>query len=115
VHVFGDVVVFLDDDPKAAQARRRRLDELAGAEYRSDAEIFVGTPGQLADLLLEWQAAGLSGFRMRPASLPHDLIQITDNLIPELRRRGRFRSAYESATLRGLLGLPRPADRYAIA
>jgi len=52
---------------------------------------------------------------MRPASLPHDLIQITDNLIPELRRRGRFRSAYESATLRGLLGLPRPADRYAIA
>jgi alkanesulfonate monooxygenase SsuD/methylene tetrahydromethanopterin reductase-like flavin-dependent oxidoreductase (luciferase family) len=115
VHVFGDVVVFLDNEPKAAQARRRRLDELAGTEYRSDAEIFVGTPGQLADVLLDWHDAGLSGFRLRPATLPHDLIQITENLVPELRRRGRFRTAYESATLRGLLGLPRPADRYAIA
>jgi alkanesulfonate monooxygenase SsuD/methylene tetrahydromethanopterin reductase-like flavin-dependent oxidoreductase (luciferase family) len=115
VHVFGDLVVFLDDEPKAAQARRRRLDDLAGVEYRSDAEIFVGTPGQLADLLLDWHDAGLSGFRLRPAALPHDLTQITENLVPELRRRGRFRTAYESPTLRGLLGLPRPADRYAIA
>jgi alkanesulfonate monooxygenase SsuD/methylene tetrahydromethanopterin reductase-like flavin-dependent oxidoreductase (luciferase family) len=115
VHLFGDVVVFLDDEPKVAQARRRRLDELAGTEYRSDAQIFVGTPGQLADVLLDWHDAGLSGFRLRPATLPHDLIQITDSLVPELRRRGRFRTAYESTTLRGLLGLPRPADRYSIA
>jgi alkanesulfonate monooxygenase SsuD/methylene tetrahydromethanopterin reductase-like flavin-dependent oxidoreductase (luciferase family) len=113
VHIFGDLVVFLDDEPKAAQARRRRLDDLAGTEYQSDAEIFAGTAGQLADILQEWHAAGLSGFRLRPAALPHDLAQITDNLVPELRRRGLFRTAYESATLRGLLGLPRPADRYA--
>ena len=113
VHIFGDLVVFLDDEPNAAQARRRRLDDLAGTEYQSDGEIFVGTPGQLADILQEWHAAGLSGFRLRPAALPHDLVQITENLVPELRRRGLFRTAYESATLRGLLGLPRPADRYA--
>ena len=53
LHIFGDVVVFLDDTPQAAQARQRRLDDLAGHEYRSDAEIFVGTPAQLADLLQE--------------------------------------------------------------
>ena len=87
----------------------------AGAEYRSDAEIFAGTPGQLADILQDWSAAGLSGFRLRPATLPHDLVQITETLAPELRRRGLFRTAYEAATLRGLLGLPRPADRYATA
>jgi hypothetical protein len=75
----------------------------------------VGTPGQLADVLLDWHHGGLSGFRLRPATLPHDLIQITEKLVPELRRRGRFRTGYESATLRGLLGLRRPADRYAIA
>ena len=115
VHIFGDLVVFLDDTPKAAQARRRRLDDLAGTEYRSDAEIFIGTPGELADLLQEWHAAGLSGFRLRPAALPHDLTQITEGLVPELRRRGLFRTAYEAATLRGLLGLTRPANRYAIA
>jgi alkanesulfonate monooxygenase SsuD/methylene tetrahydromethanopterin reductase-like flavin-dependent oxidoreductase (luciferase family) len=115
VHIFGDLVVFLDGEPKAAHARRRRLDDLAGTEYRSDAAIFVGTPTELADILQEWHAAGLSGFRLRPATLPHDLIQVTEGLVPELRRRGLFRSGYEAATLRGLLGLPRPANRYAIA
>jgi alkanesulfonate monooxygenase SsuD/methylene tetrahydromethanopterin reductase-like flavin-dependent oxidoreductase (luciferase family) len=115
LHIFGDLVVFLDDTVASAQARRRRLDSLAGGEYRSDAQVFVGSPGQLADLLQEWHAAGLSGFRLRPATLPHDLVQITELLIPELRRRGLFRTGYEADTLRGLLGLVRPASRYAIA
>src|ERR1700677_4670897 len=115
VHVFGDVVVFLDDDATAAQARRHRLDELAGAEYHSDAAIFAGTPEELADVLQEWHAAGLTGFRLRPAALPHDLLQITEGLVPELRRRGLFRTAYDATTLRGLLGLSRPANRYALA
>ena len=115
VRVFGDLLVFLDRTQSEAQTRRRRLDDLAGVEYRSDAEIFVGTPAQLADVLQEWQAAGLSGFRLRPATLPHDLVQITEGLVPELRRRGLFRTAYEADTLRGLLGLGRPANRYAIA
>jgi alkanesulfonate monooxygenase SsuD/methylene tetrahydromethanopterin reductase-like flavin-dependent oxidoreductase (luciferase family) len=115
LHVFGDLLVFLDEHPKAAQARRRRLDDLAGSEYQSDAHIFVGTPTELADVLQEWHTAGLSGFRLRPAALPHDLTQITEGLVPELRRRGLFRAGYESATLRGLLGLPLPVNRYAIA
>lgn len=110
--VFADLVVVLDDTLDAARARRERLDALAGAEYRSDAEIFMGTPGQLADLLEAWHTAGAAGFRLRPASLPHDLQQITDVLVPELQRRGLFRQSYEASTLRGLLGLPRPANRY---
>ncbi|WP_135453432.1 LLM class flavin-dependent oxidoreductase [Mycobacterium sp. DL99] len=112
VRAFADLVVFLDDTTDAAQARRDRLDELAGAEYRSDAEIFVGTASQLADLLQDWHTAGATGFRLRPASLPHDLQQITDALVPDLQRRGLFRKAYEASTLRGLLGLTRPANRY---
>ncbi|MGW6487859.1 LLM class flavin-dependent oxidoreductase [Streptomyces sp. NPDC055056] len=113
VHVFGDLVVFLDDDPGAAQARRERLDASAGEPYTSDARIFAGTPAQLADLLQELAAAGLSGFRLRPAVLGHDLPAITRGLVPELQRRGVFRTAYEADTLRGLLGLPRPANRFA--
>jgi hypothetical protein len=38
---------------------------------------------------------------------------MVDLLVPELQRRGAFRSGYEADTLRGLLGLPRPASRYA--
>jgi alkanesulfonate monooxygenase SsuD/methylene tetrahydromethanopterin reductase-like flavin-dependent oxidoreductase (luciferase family) len=113
VHVFGDLVVLLDDTEQAAVDRLDRLNERAGAEYSSDARIFTGTAAQLADLLLEWQHAGLSGFRLRPATLPQDLTQITQALVPELQRRQAFRSGYEARTLRGLLGLPRPANRYA--
>jgi alkanesulfonate monooxygenase SsuD/methylene tetrahydromethanopterin reductase-like flavin-dependent oxidoreductase (luciferase family) len=113
VRVFADLVVFLDDTQEAAAARRARLDELAGAEYASDAEVFVGTPAQLADVLQQWHAAGAAGFRLRPAALPHDLLQITDGLVPELRRRGALADADDATTLRAALQLPRPANRYA--
>ncbi|MFF9165810.1 MULTISPECIES: LLM class flavin-dependent oxidoreductase [unclassified Streptomyces] len=113
LHVFADLVVFLDEDPGAAAARRERLDALAGEPYASDALVFAGTPAELADLLQEFQAAGLSGFRLRPAVAGHDLPAITRGLVPELQRRGAFRRAYEARTLRGLLGLARPANRYA--
>ncbi|MGC2654174.1 MAG: LLM class flavin-dependent oxidoreductase [Mycobacterium sp.] len=113
--IFADLLVFLDDTEQGAQTRQRRLDDLAGVQYRSDAATFVGTPAQLADLLQEWHATGLAGFRLRPAALPHDLIQITKGLVPELRRRKLFRGGYEAETLRGLLGLPRAANRYATA
>ncbi|WP_406260209.1 LLM class flavin-dependent oxidoreductase [Streptomyces nigra] len=115
LHIFGDLVVFLDDDPAAARARQERLDTLAGEPYTSDALIFAGTPAGLADLLQEFQTAGLTGFRLRPAVAGHDLPAITRGLVPELQRRGAFRRAYEADTLRGLLGLVRPANRYAAA
>ncbi len=60
-------------------------------------------------------ASGLTGFRLRPAVTAHDLPAITRGLVPELQRRGAFRRAYEAGTLRGLLGLARPANRYATA
>ncbi|MEX1652084.1 LLM class flavin-dependent oxidoreductase [Streptomyces pseudovenezuelae] len=113
LHVFGDLVVFLDDDQAAAEDRRARLDALAGEPYSSDARIFAGTPAQLADVLQELGESGLSGFRLRPAVAGHDLPAITRGLVPELQRRGAFRTAYEADTLRGLLGLGRPANRYA--
>jgi alkanesulfonate monooxygenase SsuD/methylene tetrahydromethanopterin reductase-like flavin-dependent oxidoreductase (luciferase family) len=115
--VYADLVVFLDAEPGAAAARRARLDAIAGREFKTDCDIFAGTPGELADLLLSGQsAAGLDGFRLRPGALPDDLNAITRLLVPELRRRGVFREAYEEGqTLRERLGLPRPASRYAAA
>ncbi|MFE9989713.1 LLM class flavin-dependent oxidoreductase [Streptomyces sp. NPDC005381] len=115
LRTFADLLVLLDDEPGAAAHRKARLDEAAGTELASDAEIFTGTPAELADLLLDWRSAGLDGFRLRPATLPHDLTAITRGLVPELQRRGVFRRRYESTTLRGHLGLPRPTSRYATA
>ncbi|MFG2750804.1 LLM class flavin-dependent oxidoreductase [Streptomyces xanthophaeus] len=112
--LFGELTVFLDEDGPAAAARRERLDALAGHPYEDAGEVFTGTPAQLADLLEERRAAGLSGFRLRPGVNAHDLPAVTRGLVPELQRRGLFRTAYGADTLRGLLGLdPHPANRYA--
>ncbi|MFI0229360.1 LLM class flavin-dependent oxidoreductase [Streptomyces sp. NPDC017086] len=115
LHLFGDLVVLLDDSETAARARLDRLDALAGEPYTSDARIFTGTAARLADLLEDLAAGGLTGFRLRPAVAGHDLPRITRDLVPELQRRNRFRTAYEATTLRGHLGLARPANRYATA
>jgi alkanesulfonate monooxygenase SsuD/methylene tetrahydromethanopterin reductase-like flavin-dependent oxidoreductase (luciferase family) len=112
LQIFADLTVFIDGEPGAAAARRARLDDAAGAPYKSDTAIVAGTPAELADLLLEWRAAGLDGFRLRPGTLPHDLEQITRGLVPELRRRRVFRSSYAESSLRERLGLPRPVNRY---
>ncbi|MFE9448117.1 LLM class flavin-dependent oxidoreductase [Streptomyces sp. NPDC006739] len=112
LHVFGDLLVLLDDSAADAEARRERLDTANGEPYAGDAPVFTGTAVQLADRLEELATAGLAGFRLRPAVLGHDLPRITQDLVPELQRRGRFRHAYEADTLRGLLGLARPANRY---
>jgi alkanesulfonate monooxygenase SsuD/methylene tetrahydromethanopterin reductase-like flavin-dependent oxidoreductase (luciferase family) len=115
LHIFGDLVVFLAGTTAEAVRRKARLDELAGEEYRSDALVFTGTAGDLARLLLDWQAAGLSGFRLRPGVISQDLPAITANLVADIQERGAFRTSYQDSTLRARLGLPRPASRYARA
>ncbi|MFF2078447.1 LLM class flavin-dependent oxidoreductase [Kitasatospora sp. NPDC058162] len=105
VHVFADLLVHLDAAPGAARARRERLDAALGTEHTSDALVFAGTPAELADLLQEWQQAGLTGYRLRPATTAHDLPAIGTGLVPELQRRGAYRTGYAEDTLRERLGL----------
>ena len=47
-----------------------------------------------------------------PPPLPGSLDDFIPLVIPELQRRGLFRTAYEGRTLRENLGLPRPANRF---
>ncbi|WP_188838968.1 LLM class flavin-dependent oxidoreductase [Flexivirga endophytica] len=115
IRVLADLVVFLDRTSTAAHARKDDLDELAGGEFASDAAVFVGTPDGLTDQLLEWSAAGVDGFRLRPASARYDLERITRDLVPRLQQRGAFRPHYTTTTLREHFGLPRPASRYSAA
>ncbi len=113
LHIFADVVVFLDTATESGAARKSRLDDRAGSVYTSDAYVFTGSAAELAELLVRWQSAGITGYRLRPAALPDDLTTIVDALIPELQSRQLYRTAYEASTLRGLLGFHRPANRYA--
>ena len=113
--LFADLVVFLGATVEEAAARQARMDKRAGYAFTSDATVFTGTPAQLAGLLLDWQGAGLAGFRLRPGAIPGDLEAITRALVPELQRAGAFRTSYQAGTLRGRLGLGRPVSRYAFA
>jgi FMN-dependent oxidoreductase (nitrilotriacetate monooxygenase family) len=63
----------------------------------------AGTPAQLADFMEEeFEATGCRGGFMisHPYTSPRDMMNIIDFLIPELQRRGRFRTGYEGRTLR---------------
>jgi alkanesulfonate monooxygenase len=76
--------------------------------------ILKGTPKDIADDLQHWvESEGADGFNLMPTHLPGGLNDFVDMVIPELQRRGLFRTDYEGRTLRDNLGLPRPASRYA--
>ncbi|WP_333881202.1 LLM class flavin-dependent oxidoreductase [Atlantibacter hermannii] len=75
----------------------------------------VGTAEQVADTLQEWfENEAADGFNILPPYLPGALNDFIDLVIPELQKRGLFRTAYESTTLRENLGLPHPVNRYSI-
>lgn len=115
VHVFADLAVLLADSPREAVRRLGELDGGVPSAWSGDDVLLVpGTATDLGDVLEEWQSHGISGFRLRPAALPVDLELVTTRLVPELQRRGLFRTTYEDDGLRTRLGLPRPANRFAV-
>lgn len=73
----------------------------------------VGTPETIVDTLQDWfEDEAADGFNILPPWLPTGLNDFVDLVIPELQRRGLFRTAYEGATLRANLGLPFPENRW---
>lgn len=81
-------------------------ERVAGA--RGHREI-VGTPEQIVDQLEDWFVNGAAdGFNIMPPTFPEGFKDIVELVIPELQRRGLFRTEYEGTTLRENLGLKVP-------
>lgn len=115
-----------DDIPEteASKSGRDRVIELGRRENLTVRQIagrlggygglgMLGTPSMIADQMEEWLVTeACDGFNVMFPYLPGGLDDFVDKVVPELQRRGLFRTEYEGTTLRENLGLPRPENRF---
>ncbi|TAJ96125.1 MAG: LLM class flavin-dependent oxidoreductase [Reyranella sp.] len=115
-----------DDIPEteASKSGRERVIELGKRENLTVRQIagrlggygglgMLGTPAMIADQMEEWLVTeACDGFNVMFPYLPGGLDDFVDKVVPELQRRGLFRTEYEGTTLRENLGLPRPENRF---
>lgn len=86
---------------------------LASAGARGGMNSTAGSVQTIADRLEQWFTAGAAdGFMLRAPHLPGGLDDFAEMIVPELRRRGLFRTDYSGTTLREHLGLAVPPNRY---
>ena len=73
--------------------------------------VLYGTPQSLADDMQAWLEAGAcDGFNLLFPHYPKPLEEWVTMVIPELQRRGIFRTEYEGKTFRENLGVPIPQN-----
>ncbi|MCP3441129.1 LLM class flavin-dependent oxidoreductase [Bradyrhizobium sp. CCGUVB14] len=75
--------------------------------------MIVGTPDEVVSVMVDaFDGQAADGFNVMPATLPGGLVDFIDLVVPELRKRGKFRSKYSGQTLRENLGLKRPLNQF---
>jgi alkanesulfonate monooxygenase SsuD/methylene tetrahydromethanopterin reductase-like flavin-dependent oxidoreductase (luciferase family) len=81
--------------------------------YERGRKTFAGSPKQVADVMEEWFAGGAAdGFMLVFQTQPRGIEDFVRLVVPELQRRGLFRTDYAGTMLRDHLGLERPANRH---
>jgi len=66
--------------------------------------VVVGDPVQVADELQAWmEDTGIDGFNLAWVESPRTFHDVVDYLVPELQRRGAYKTAYAPGTLRDKL------------
>jgi alkanesulfonate monooxygenase len=102
-------------DALVAQARRESLTvrQLAQRVSGYGGLKMVGTASEIADTMQHWlETEACDGFNVMFPTVPVGLNDFVDLVVPELQRRGIFRTAYQGSTLRDHLGLARPQNRF---
>jgi FMN-dependent oxidoreductase (nitrilotriacetate monooxygenase family) len=102
-------------DTLVALARREKLTvrQLAQMVGGFGGFEMVGTAAEVADTMQSWLETGASdGFNIMFPTMPAGLDDFVQLVVPELQRRGIFRTEYAGTTLRDHLGLPRPKNQF---
>jgi long-chain alkane monooxygenase len=74
------------------------VDRLA---VRTDGPVAVGTGVEVADRIQEWvQATNSAGLNLWHVITPGTYADFAEHVVPELQRRGVYRTAYDGGTLR---------------
>ncbi|WP_254070721.1 LLM class flavin-dependent oxidoreductase [Acidisphaera sp. L21] len=74
--------------------------------------LFKGNPVQIADQMEDWyRGQACDGFNVDMPVVPRSLNDFVELVVPELQRRGIFRTEYAGGTLRETMGLARPARK----
>ena len=77
------------------------IDLKQAAAKRTEGRELVGTPSMIADRLQElFEAEACDGFVVTPTTFPGMFEQFCRGVVPELQRRGLFRTEYAGRTLR---------------
>jgi alkanesulfonate monooxygenase len=76
--------------------------------------VVIGTAAEIADQLEDWFVnKGADGYNLIPPLMPSSFEEFIAQVVPELQRRGLFRTEYEGETFRENLGLARPVNQHA--
>lgn len=66
-----------------------------------DGAMAVGSPQQVADDLQEWvEETDVDGFNLTNVITPGTFVDVAEHVIPELQRRGAYKTEYTEGTLR---------------
>ncbi|MDF0541785.1 LLM class flavin-dependent oxidoreductase [Sphingobium sp. H39-3-25] len=89
-------------------ARRDNLSIRETARYfgETPAQRLIGSPTTIADMMQEWmEGEGCDGFAISPPYFPAGVEDFVHLVVPELQRRGIFRTEYSGKHLRDHLGV----------
>jgi alkanesulfonate monooxygenase SsuD/methylene tetrahydromethanopterin reductase-like flavin-dependent oxidoreductase (luciferase family) len=85
---------------KADPTRRWRLREVA-MQLGGGKSALVGSPTTVAEELIGFmEETGVDGFNVHYMVSPGDIVDFVELVVPELQRRGVYRTSYEEGTLR---------------
>ena len=112
---------FTSDDPNRVWTLRELAEHVA---IGGRGPLLVGAPGQIADALVQWvEAICVDGFNLAYAVTPESFEDFVELIVPELQRRGVYKTDYRAGTLReklfgpgrARLATPHPAARYKVS